>query len=493
MIQKTNPMAFRLFVVLWNQRQGLATPSVHLFMATWLESAWRAGDKRLLLMAFRSCGKSTLVGLFAAWLLYTNPDLRILVVAAETSLARRMVRNVRRIIERHPLTQNLKPKNADQWGADRFTVNRAMELRDPSMVAAGITANATGSRADVIICDDVEVPNTCDTADKRRDLRDRLAEMDFILTLGGTMLYVGTPHSWFTIYADKARSEIGEARPFLDGFRRLKIPVLDRDGHSAWPERYSAHDIARMRAATGENRFRSQMMLEPVNIAEGRLDPARLVRYGDDAVFSPELRQLHIGAARMVSCAAYWDPAFGRSGGDRSVLAIVFTDTDGNLYLHHVLYMNCDGATEDEATAQSRAVVEAVKRFHVPAVTIEINGIGRFLPAILRRELAKGRVPCAVVEHSSTRPKNIRILESFETVMAARLLRVHGDVWKTPFLTEMQDWTPTRDNGADDGLDAVAGALSLQPVRLQRLVPVSGGPTWRGGGITHEARTEFEV
>jgi hypothetical protein len=32
-------------------------------------------------------------------------------------------------------------------------------------------------RADVIICDDVEVPNTCDTPGKRLDLRQRLSEI----------------------------------------------------------------------------------------------------------------------------------------------------------------------------------------------------------------------------------------------------------------------------------------------------------------------------
>jgi len=166
---------FRLFVVLWNQMQNLSTPDIHLDICSWLEQRWQQGDKELLLMAFRSAGKSTLVGLFAAWLLYRQPDLRILVLAAEGTLAKKMVRNVKRIIERHPLTPNLKPERADQWASDRFTVKRMMELRDPSMLARGMTSNITGSRADIIICDDVEVPSTCDSAEKREGLREKLA------------------------------------------------------------------------------------------------------------------------------------------------------------------------------------------------------------------------------------------------------------------------------------------------------------------------------
>ncbi|MEQ9556210.1 MAG: phage terminase large subunit [Rhodospirillales bacterium] len=181
------PVNFAVFVVLWNNLQGLNTPDLHIRMAQWLQGERQAGHRELLLMAFRNSGKSTLVGLFCAWMLWRDPDLRIMVLAADLALARKMVRNVKRIIERHPLTRHLKPPRADQWASEQFTVNRRAELRDPSMLARGIGANLTGSRADVVICDDVEVPNTCDTAPKRADLRARLAEIEYVLVPGGNL------------------------------------------------------------------------------------------------------------------------------------------------------------------------------------------------------------------------------------------------------------------------------------------------------------------
>lgn len=488
-----HPMEFRIFLIAWNRLQNMATPDVHLRIADWLQRCWVSGQRRLLLMAFRSCGKSTIVGVFAAWLLYANPNLRILVLAAEGTLARRMVRNVRRIIEIHPLTPHLKPHNADQWAGERFTVNRRLELRDPSMVARGIDANITGSRADIIICDDVEVPKTSETIDKRADLREKLGELDFVLTPGGTVLYVGTPHSWFTIYADTLRTEIGETEIFLDGYERLCVPILNDAGHSAWPERYTLDDIEHLKKRTGPNRFTSQMMLEPVNIAEGRLNPAQLQRYSDVPVMIRELNRLDLGGRKLVSCSAYWDPAFG--GGDGSVLAVVFGDERGDLWLQRVLYLSVPVTSQDGggdvASAQCREVTQAVRELHIPCVTIETNGIGKYLPGILRRELGYARIPCAVREHTNTRPKDLRILESFDTVMAAHILHAHDSVFRTPFLTEMREWKPGKSGGHDDGLDAVAGALAMAPMILNS-ERIPGGHTWHGAK-THTAKTEFEV
>lgn len=484
---------FKLFVVIWNQQQSMPTPKIHLNMAQWLEFNWQKGNTRLLLMAFRSAGKSTIVGLFAAWLLYKRADLRILVLAADFSLSKRMVRNVKRIIERHPLTQKLLPDSPDQWASDRFTVKRMMELRDPSMLAKGITSNITGSRADIVICDDVEVPNTCDTAEKRRELRERLGEMNYVLVPGGTQLYVGTPHNYHTIYADQPRQELGEEAEFLSGFKRLKIPVLDNKGESAWIERYSENDIARIREGAGPNKFASQMMLEPRNIAEGRLNTKLLQVYDHKLDYAKELQTLFLGQTKLASASAFWDPAFGSAKGDHSVCAVIFADADGNLYLHNIAYIKTnEQSDQDEATQQCQRIAEIAKQHYLPSLSVEINGIGKFLPNILRNELAKAKTPCKVQEISQSRAKDTRILEAFDAVLAAKRLYVHRSVLQSPFITEMQEWRPGATKGHDDGLDAVAGAIAQQPDRLARLYGV-GSYTWMKPGKSHKAGTDFKV
>jgi len=493
---------FPQFVWIWNFQQGQVTPPLHISMARWLYRCWQGGDRELLMLAFRNSGKSTLVGLFCAWLLQCNPNGRILVLAGDFALAKKMVRNVKKVIERHPLTQSLKPPRTDNWASDQFTVARAAELRDPSMLAKGIAANVTGLRADAVICDDVEVPNTCDTALKRADLRTRLHEIDYVLVPGGLKLYVGTPHTYYTIYADQARPELGETKPLLDGFSHLKLPIIDTKGESRWPERFPLEKIDSIRARTGPAKFASQMMLTPRNIIDSRLEPARLQPYDDDLEYSEGNSQarLTLGGRQLVSVSSWWDPAYGSpTGGDASVLAAVFTDVEGFYWLHRVLYLQHDPALNeevDEATQLCRQAAAFADSLHLPAITLETNGLGRFLPGLLRQELRAAGLPCAVLEAHSVRNKDIRIMDAFDAVLAAGRLRAHRSVWQTSFIEEMRQWRPGL-RGRDDGLDAVAGCLLSEPVRLPRRA-ATGQPShhprpWRPAQNVSVADCDFPV
>jgi len=467
------------FVWVWNETQGMGTPAHHRRIARWFDARVAAGDHRLLLMAFRGSGKSTLVGLFCAWWLHRNPEARILVLAADQALAGKMVSQVRRIIERHPLCQHLLPDGEDAWASDRFTVARRGVLRDPSMLAQGLGGNITGARAEMIICDDVEVAGNCDTQAKREDMRERLAECEFVLVPGGTQVFVGTPHTTQSIYriADE---------PLLAGYHRLAMPLLDSQGRSAWPERFPALGIEALRLRVGPLHFARQMQLRAVRDAHLRLDPALIIHYRAEPDYREAngLAQLHLMGRRMVSGSGFWDPAFGRpDGGDGSVLAAAFTDAEGHYYLHSLTWLTHDpNQAEDSATQQCNRVAAIAAELHLPALHVETNGLGKFLPGMLRRALAQARVACHVREHVSRRAKHERILAALDPLLAARRLLAHERVMAGPLPDEMAEWRPEDKAARDDALDAIAGLILSEPVRLPRLPPLPlRPPSWRGG------------
>ena len=191
---------FANFMDVWNHHIGMTTPEHHRQIMGFLVDVLENSPHRGLLTAFRHSGKSTVVGIFAACVLYTCPNTRIMILSAENILASRMVNHIRNILENHPLCGDMVPKNKKEWASGRITINRSVGIREPSVICQGIHGNITGARADLIICDDVEVPNTCNTIQKREMLRERLRELDFIVSPKGAIIYIGTPHTTDTIY-----------------------------------------------------------------------------------------------------------------------------------------------------------------------------------------------------------------------------------------------------------------------------------------------------
>ena len=462
-------MTFLEFLWIWDKINGLKLPRHHQIIGQFLEDLFTAPDKRkALLMAFRNSGKSTLVGLFCAWVLLKNPNLRVLVVSADHALAKKMVAHTKHVIEHHPACYGMKAHKAEEWASDRFTIRRPIVGRDPSMLARGLSANMTGCRADIILCDDVEVPKTCNNSAKRKDLRTKLSELDYILTPGGMMLFIGTPHAEDTIYQKK------------DGWRWLKLPLINAQGESAWPERFTPQKIEEIRRATSPSKFASQMLLQAVKYEGSRLDIKHLKIYNAPLSYleANGAGILKIGEVKMVSASCWWDPAFGKRGGDASVIGVVFTGEDGNYYLNALKYLQVPEA-EESTRWQCAQVADFVWDNYLPSVHLETNGIGRFLPALLRQEFARRHMGCAVVEESSHQNKAERILGALEAPLLNGSLYVHQSVMQTPFPDEMQDFNATG-RTHDDGLDAVAGCLLSEPVRLPHIISFNRNrPLWR--------------
>lgn len=495
------------FVQDWSEQQGLRTPDFHKKIAEWLGLKWKRfnqGPHRLLLMAFRGAGKSTLVGLFAAYMIHKRPDVRILTLSADLALARKMVRNVKRIIEKHPKVAPLKPKKPELWGSEQFTVLREAELRDPTMLARGIDGNFTGSRADVVICDDVEVPGNSDTPAKRQALRDKLGEIEFVLVPGGLQLYLGTPHTYYSIYADAARPELGETRAFLEDFKRKVFAIRNEQGKPAWKARYDEKEIAELERTSGPIKFASQMMLVPMPPEKCRFDPAKLLRYSG----KPERRHsqgqesLWLEGRKLASVRVWWDPSLGRTDkNDRNAIAVVYQDTGGGYWLHRVHYFAHDPAlaardpeNHTEADQLCREAARLVVEAGAPSITVEDNGVGAMLPGLLRKALKPLDPTIGVAAHHSTRPKAERILAALDVPLVAGLLHAHESVCDGPFAEELRNWTPLPGGGhRDDGVDAVASAILAEPVRLGPFPRAPGNHgAWRPGATPHRAETEFE-
>jgi len=333
------------------------------------------------------------------------------------------------------------------------------------------------------------------------EVLERSAEIDFVAVPDGAQLYLGTPHSYYSIYADEARPETGETRPFLHGFERSVFTVY-YGKRSAWPGRFSTTAM-RAREKAAPRKFASQMLLKPTKPEAARLDAAKLLRYAGAVEYreSQGRGSLWLEGQKLVSMRVWWDPAYGRTAkASRNAIAAVYQDEAGGYWLHRVEYFAADAdlaLREPEAHAEAdqicRTAARLVQELGAPAITVEDNGIGKFVPGLLRKALAALGSPASVTEHHARVPKGERILAAFDVTLAAGLLHAHASVCDGPFLEELAEWQPLGKSGRhDDALDAVAGAIMAEPTRLGPFPRPPGAlGTWRPGGQIHTADTDF--
>lgn len=514
--------SFLAFFLAWAAIKRWQVPALHVRICHWLDTT---DDPVRLLMVFRGAAKSTIYAIWKAYELWCDCEKVSLVWAADDKLATKLTRDTLHVLRRHPWCVGMiqgKP------GAQQFWVAGSTDARNPSMSAVGINSNATGGRATAIDFDDVEVPKNIKTPEARSNLRNKVEESTHILVPGGQKTYIGTPHTHDSIYTEVAergaavlkiplfehvqRYEdtgsrvrfafnfpvaedgltvilgIGKfARVLSEGvdyrveghavvFDRPPGMVLDICTGNAWPERFTRAEIQiRRRETRTLNGWDSQYQLEAKPITETRLNPDKMIPYDVEPRIEMANRQvrLMLGRVVIVGVCARWDCSLGKVHSDVSALSVVFTDDAGRLYWHRAVALTGeleefgpDGRTL--VGGQIKQLIDVLVPLQVPAVTIETNGPGGFVPAIARKHLKPYGI--AVREDFETANKQERILDAFEAPLSSGFLWAHTSVADGPAAQQMREFNPAATKQPDDYLDSAAGAIKATPVRIGKVV-----------------------
>ena len=253
-----------------------------------------AGDnRRFILQAFRGIGKSFITCAFVVWKLWNNPDLKFMIVSASKERADANSIFIKRIIDLMPQLQELKPKQGQRDAVISFDVGPAKPDHSPSVKSVGITGQLTGSRADILIADDVEVPNNSATQAARDRLSELVKEFDAILKPGGTIIYLGTPQNEMTLYRELEgrgyTTTIWPARyprdrrdwqSYGDRLAPMLQEELEEDPESFYwrptdEVRFDDTDLKERELSYGKAGFALQFMLNP-NLSDAEKYPLKL-------------------------------------------------------------------------------------------------------------------------------------------------------------------------------------------------------------------------
>ena len=270
-LARADPVAFLRYLLLDPAAPADPMPEVHAALQNHLSA------HRLALVELpRDHGKTTQVCLRVLWELGRAPNLRIKIVCASEAIAVDRSRFLRRSIEQNRRLALVFPhlRKSRPWTAPSFAVERGPGILGPSVAAFGIGAASTGTRADLLICDDVVDVKALHS----KAHRDRVAE-DFTDNLFNLLEPTGRFWGLSTPWHNQDLNARLKANPSYSLFRRAIGPNLE----PVWPEKWSARTLADRRAAIGESSFARGYRLLAIGADEVTIRP-EWIRFWDDEI-----------------------------------------------------------------------------------------------------------------------------------------------------------------------------------------------------------------
>jgi len=520
---------FRFFLIYVWRFLGLPDPTpVQLDIADFMQK----GGRRIGIKAFRGIGKSWICSCFVVWLLWSDINLKILVVSASKERSDAFSIFTKRILSEVPFLSHLAPdrRQGDRESNVAFDIRGCKPAHAPSVKSVGITGQMTGSRADVVIADDVEVVNNSESAAQREKIAALVAEMGgAILTpevegRRGGMIFLGTPQVEDTLYEKLPdagylfRTWTAEVPADPDVYKgqlgKLLVDMIEAGeaaGTPVEPSRFDVDELHERKLEYGSHGYALQFMLDtamsdmdkhPLKLSDlivartgVDLCPEEFVWGSGEDQEMPHLPRVGLVGDR------FYRPVFIGKEWDEYEGSIIYIDPSGRgkdmtgyavvKMLHGMLIIRKWGGFEGGYSPEVLASLCSIaKEEKVNTIVIESNfGDGMFAE-LLRPVLARMDVKAGVEDDHVTGQKEARIIDNLEPALASHRLVIdeacvdevmshrttsleRDHVFKTAFyqLTRL-----TRDKGClrhDDLIDALGGAVRWWTDRMARDIHLS--------------------
>jgi hypothetical protein len=452
---------FKLFLqALWQQLDLPSPTRAQYAIADYLQH----GPKRLQIQAFRGVGKSWITGAFILWTLFKDPEKKIMVISASKERADNMSIFLQKLIIETPWLTHLRPKSDEaRWSRISFDVNCSPH-QAPSVKSVGITGQLTGSRADLMILDDVEVPGNSMTELMREKLLQLCTEAESILTPkdDSRILFLGTPQTTFTIYRKLAERNY---RPFVwparyprdtTKYEGLLAPALQEDIDNnvpEWnvtdPDRFDNDDLLEREASMGRSNFMLQFMLDtslsdaekfPLKMADlivtsvnPTLGPDNIVWCSDPANVIRDAPTVGLPGDYFYSpmqLSGNWEPfteticSIDPSGrGTDETAAAYLSQRNGFLYLHEMRAFK-DGYSDKTLLD----ILRGCKKYNVTKLVVETNFGDGLVGELFRKHLQQTKQAIDVEEVRANVRKEDRIIDALEPVLNQHRLVVDRGV-----------------------------------------------------------------
>lgn len=341
---------------------GYMYGQVHKEIFRWMQdyTLYGSGEgltSNKLIMLPRAHLKSHMVATWCAWIITRHPEITILYVSATAELAMTQLYAVQNILastvyQRYfPEYVNPQEGKREKWSSTKISVDHPKRkkeaIRDATIATAGLTTNTTGWHADVIVADDLVVPENAYTEDGRESVSKKASQFTSIRNAGGFTMACGTRYhpvdiydTWknqvYDVYDDEGI--VVDQSPVWD----VQEYVVEIDGIFTWPRAvrddgkafgFDLQTLARIKAEYSDRvQFFAQYYNDPNDPGSDRINRDKFQYYNPRLLVKEGSRWLYNGQKLNVYAAV--DFAFSLSkAADYTAIVVVGLDCDGNYYV----------------------------------------------------------------------------------------------------------------------------------------------------------------
>jgi len=451
---------FKIFLsAIWHELNLPSPTRAQYCIADYLQN----GPKRLQVQAFRGIGKSYVTAAYVLWELYKDPDVKVMCVSASKERADNNSIFIQKLILTVPWLAHMRPKGDEyRWSRINFDIGGTKPTQSPSVKSVGITGNMTGSRSDILLFDDVEVPNNSATDMQREKLIQLISEAEAILMPKPTsrIIFLGTPQTSFTCYQKLAERGY---RPYVwpsrypanvANYEGLLAPELledlDNGAEAGAPTdtRFSDKELTEREASMGRSNFALQFQLNttlsdrdkfPLRFSDMIVTPLgsecaeKYSWSADPRYVLGQLPAVGLPGDRFYApmfideaCCDYNETivALDPSGrGLDETAACVLSQANGYLFLRDMKAYR-DGYSD----ATLIDVLKLAQRYNATTVLLESNFGDGAITELLRKHAVQQGALLNIEEVRATTRKEERIIDTLEPVLNQHRLIVDPKV-----------------------------------------------------------------
>lgn len=453
-----------------------------------------------LIMLPRAHLKSHMVATWVSWMIVRHPEITILYLSATAELAETQLYAIQNILEsptfQRYFPEYIKPQRGlrEAWSSKEIIIDHSerknQAIRDATVKTAGLTTNTTGWHADVIVADDLVIPENAYTEDGRESVAKKSSQFTSIRNPGGFTMACGTRYHPTDIYYTWANQRYEEYDD--DGVKIDEKPVwevkeyaVETDDVYIWPRAvredgkafgFDRRVLARIRAEYEDTvQFHAQYYNNPNESGSNRIgrdcfqyyNPRFLKREGGNWFYN--------GKRLNVYAAVDFAFSLGKKA-DYTAIVVIGIDSDGMIYV-----LDIDRFKAEKSLEHFNHVLALHSKWGFKKLSAEVVAAQKILVEDIKDYAKKAAVSLSVVEYRPSKQegsKEERIAATLEWRYENMMVWHFEGGWTQVLEEELVLARPPH----DDVKDALTSAISIA------VKPASSGYNKIKDFLTNNAR-----